>query len=162
MNSRQALPAVSLIVFSCSFQANGNCLCGNAGTDVCNSSPLIVRPLPLPRPRPAAPAFVPLGDRCSCGTSVVRPAVPPQPTCSACSPPASPPPAPPTCDSWSPLPPPTPICSSAPSPAPCAGCQICLRNPCRNGLCLRVPPFVGNLISRLQNNFALPNAAIVS
>lgn len=130
------LVCILLIPYSIN-QVNGQCLCGNAGTDVCNCNPLVVKPLPVPRINPVPRTvcqtvtpqlFRPVGDRCSCGNAAVLPAIQPRPTCTT---------------------------TTSPSiPSPCQACQVCVRNQC-----LRVPPFIGNLLARLQNR-AKPSTTI--
>lgn len=131
---------------------------------MCNCNPVVVKPLPLPRlnPQPrtvcqtiSPPVFRPIGDRCSCGNSVVVPAIQPRPTCSSGS-------STPRCSTCSSSSSPCSTCSSSPlprlpnspfllprssTPGPCQGCQVCVRNQC-----VRVPPFIGNLIDRMRNN----------
>ncbi|EFA04872.1 uncharacterized protein LOC100141569 [Tribolium castaneum] len=70
------------------------CNCGlGSGEDVCHDSdkpktctPLVVRPLEVPKPKLPAPLLLPpVGSPCSCHTSLVKPAVVPNPPCTACS-----------------------------------------------------------------------------
>lgn len=71
-----------------------SCNCGlGSGEDVCHDKPnnkdcmpLVVRPLEVPKPKLPAPLVLPPArSPCSCHTSLVTPAVVPNPPCTACS-----------------------------------------------------------------------------
>ena len=77
---------VCLILAITIVTVNGSCLCGAKGQDFCSCKSCLVRPVSqgpckLSSLINGGKGFLPIGDVCSCGNHIVKPAIVPQASC---------------------------------------------------------------------------------